>query len=143
MNPLVKAVGNYFPSASISYNKVDSNINEMHLKSLKRCRRTTLFVLHCKDKKFVNETSHTLKKIMFHSKSTLLVRLLIVDPFFTSNDVLKKFLHDLWKRRYLDVSILTSVLPRLSLFNKFTGKFSSRVVSSKSQWFLDKLRDLN
>lgn len=111
-------------------------MDKRYLKSLSQSRKTTLFVLHWRKNKFITKIIDDLMRLRSSS-----ARLLIVYPFFTSDDILNKFLHDLWKFRFLDISILTynqqhqvmlqrnPELLHLSRFNPFTGEFSSQVVS--------------
>lgn len=70
---------------------------------------------------------------------------------------LKKCLHTFWLNDYFDITFLTynnhrlqkriepssAVLPILNQINSFFKNYISHVVSSKSEWFPNKLLDMN
>lgn len=143
-----------FPTLGLSYKEMSSNLKGKYSKSLEESRRTTLFVLHCKDKESWNQTFEALEMIKNLSEKSSLPRCLIVSSF-SSTEHLNGTLHSLWQSKYLDITILTyqqrqmmletkpPKKPYLNQINPFTTEFSSRIISSESQWFPNKLRDLN
>lgn len=155
MNTLEKKVNMHFPSLSIRYSDMTSNIRE-YTKLIRLPRRTTLFILHCRNSSSIVD----LRKFMHRMEIKLSEciskpRYLIVNPSPSTHDYLNKTLHFFWQDQYLDLTILTynqdchelfqvnSSLPFLSLINPFTMKYSSQVLSDESHWFPNKLRNLN
>lgn len=110
-------------------------------------RSTTLIVFQAK-----NETSVQIIQNYFNQmKSTRRLsrtRCLIMASFMSSDDYLYKTLDLFWKREYLDVTILTydenfQIAPVLSQMNKFKNNYFAQKISSKTDWFPNKLNDFN
>lgn len=150
MNSLTEIVGTNFPSQSTSIKDMENDYFDLnHLYA-----RTTLFVLPWNDEMF-----KMLDKVMMIKtflEYEFIQRCLIVDSLSSTDDYLNSTLHHFWQSYYLDITILTyspqiqeiiktkmQDLPRLKLINPFTMNFSSQVVSSESEWFPNKIRDLN
>lgn len=155
MNSLMPAISLHFPSLSVTYTEIRSKLKSPHLMFLKKPRSTTLFVLEWTRGSTVKEVD------FFFFKNDLLVgspkpRCLVVNSFLSTEEDVRETLDLFWQNKYLDVTLLTHSVesegkietssdksPLLSHFNPFTNNYSTRVVSAESQWFPDKLLDLN
>ncbi|XP_043472819.1 uncharacterized protein LOC122505356 [Leptopilina heterotoma] len=153
---LVKSINRNFPSSSIEYSKRRNKQFRVYLKSLRRSRKTALFVF-VKDSVNVSTEMYGgfLLPIRGLSQSLPMPKCLIVHSHVLPDVNLNKTLYYLWKRDYLDVTILVyheeeskslkeksdkqSFLHRL---NPFTKKYTALQISTTSQWFPNKLKNL-
>ncbi|XP_051169625.1 uncharacterized protein LOC127286993 [Leptopilina boulardi] len=150
MNSLIKSVTTNFPSLIMTYDIFNStSIKKKFNKFNYLSRHSTLFVFYNETKKY----EQLLKKYFMAPNP----RLLIINPFLLSPKYLNDTLHSFWKNKYLDITLLSHnqqrkvmfnksqlyEVPEISLINPFTNEFFSGKVSSDSQWFPNKLHDLN
>lgn len=156
IDSLVTTVNSHFPSLSISYNTIRSELTELHSKLLNRPRSTTLFVLQWMNGSTVDQLNQ-----FFDRKNDLLVgsskpRFLILNSFLSTHEDINRILHSFWRNKYLDVTFLTynyefqkkiestsEKLLQLSQINPFTDKNVTHAVSSETEWFPNKVLDLN
>ncbi|XP_043470440.1 uncharacterized protein LOC122503805 [Leptopilina heterotoma] len=150
MNSLIKTVDTHFPSFTLNYDEILVWFNRGSTNSIKshsNYRRTTLFVFAANNEISIELISKYLDRINSMTHLSL-PRCLIMKSFTSTHNYLNHTLYSFWRKSYLDITIMTynrqtHIEPFLSQLNPFLNNYTSARITSKSQWFPNKVQNLN
>lgn len=154
MDFFMKEVYTHFPSRSINYDEIDIVEERQTLKDFyysKSSTKQALYVFHCQNILDNRHLGNIKIRLQLLSKASLVPKCLII------NCSSERILKTLRQSEYLDVMLMTydneykqmklkkisHKLPVLKQINAFTNIIASEIVSPDSQWFPNKLRDMN